>query len=150
MVYQEGLHVGQGKNKNKLPNELIRKIIQYSSNPGDIVADFFLGNFTTAVVAREMGRIPQGFEKNPNGFKHFIDSVQQIEPGSYLKNLREIPKDRRFNKGKKFSAEEKDRVFEYFNTLRKHGITKRDSIEEIIKVYGRGRWSVERLLKEKQ
>src|ERR1019366_8008592 len=39
-------HRGKKKNCHKLPTELVRKMIQYSSNPGDRVADFFLGNFT--------------------------------------------------------------------------------------------------------
>ena len=42
--------------------ELIRKIILYSSDPGDVVGDFFLGNFTTAIEARLLGREPIGFE----------------------------------------------------------------------------------------
>ena len=38
------------------PKELMEKIIKASSNPGDIVADFFCGSGTTPVVARELGR----------------------------------------------------------------------------------------------
>jgi hypothetical protein len=48
---------GEKKNGNKLPDELIRKILLYSSNPGDTVCDFFMGKFTTARVALELGRI---------------------------------------------------------------------------------------------
>jgi len=39
---------GQKKNVNKLPDALVKKMILYSCKPGDTVADFFLGNFTTA------------------------------------------------------------------------------------------------------
>jgi adenine-specific DNA-methyltransferase len=38
------------------PEELLRRIIGASSKPGDLVADFFLGSGTTAVVAEKLGR----------------------------------------------------------------------------------------------
>lgn len=38
------------------PMELLKRIIQSSSNEGDIVADFFCGSGTTGVVAKELGR----------------------------------------------------------------------------------------------
>ena len=38
------------------PEELIEKVIQSSSKPGDIVADFFCGGGTTAAVAEKLGR----------------------------------------------------------------------------------------------
>jgi site-specific DNA-methyltransferase (adenine-specific) len=66
-------HPGEKKNVNKLPDEIVRKMIQYSSNPGDKVCDFFLGNFTTVKVAKELGRIPSGFEINKESFEYFKD-----------------------------------------------------------------------------
>lgn len=141
---------GETKNKNKLPNDLIRKIIEYSSNPGDIVCDFFLGNFTTAIVAKEMGRVPCGFEINSNGFDHFMEKLKSIRKGSYLETLRKIPEDRRYNRGKKFTSEEKDRLYSDFLLLVKEKkFKKKDAIETLIQDYGRGRWSIERVLKEK-
>ncbi|MDR2340486.1 MAG: site-specific DNA-methyltransferase [Deltaproteobacteria bacterium] len=38
------------------PAEILRRIIEMSSKPGDIVADFFIGSGTTAAVAETMGR----------------------------------------------------------------------------------------------
>lgn len=38
------------------PEELLRKLVLASSNPGDIVADPFSGSGTTAVVAEQLGR----------------------------------------------------------------------------------------------
>jgi site-specific DNA-methyltransferase (adenine-specific) len=70
-------HRGKKKNCNKLPTELVRKMIQYSSNPGDVVCDFFLGNFTTAVVARQLGRHSCGFELNPQAFRNGMESLEQ-------------------------------------------------------------------------
>ncbi|MGB4644392.1 MAG: DNA methyltransferase [Dictyoglomaceae bacterium] len=38
------------------PEELVERIIKASSNPGDIVADFFCGSGTTLAVAEKLGR----------------------------------------------------------------------------------------------
>lgn len=38
------------------PAKLIERIIKASSNPGDLVADFFVGSGTTAAVAEKLGR----------------------------------------------------------------------------------------------
>ena len=40
----------------KKPEDFIRRIILASSNPGDIVADFFCGSGTTLAVAEKLGR----------------------------------------------------------------------------------------------
>jgi len=69
---------GKVKNKNKLPTKLVGKMVQYSSNPDDIICDFFLGNFTTAYVAVATKRIPIGFEKNSNGFKNKMSSLRAM------------------------------------------------------------------------
>ena len=56
---------GRKKTPTKLPSELIKKILSYSSNPGDLVLDPFLGSGTVAVVARQEGRKFLGFEVVP-------------------------------------------------------------------------------------
>jgi site-specific DNA-methyltransferase (adenine-specific)/adenine-specific DNA-methyltransferase len=38
------------------PEALVERIIKAASNPGDLVADFFLGSGTTAAVAQKLGR----------------------------------------------------------------------------------------------
>jgi len=38
------------------PEKLIDRVIKASSNPGDLVADFFVGSGTTAAVAEKLGR----------------------------------------------------------------------------------------------
>jgi site-specific DNA-methyltransferase (adenine-specific) len=53
---------GKKKTPTKLPGELVKKILSYSSNPGDIVLDPFLGSGTVAVVSKEMERHFLGFE----------------------------------------------------------------------------------------
>lgn len=69
---------GIKKNVNKLPDELVKKMIQYSSNEGDLVCDFFLGNFTTAIMAKKLGRIPCGFELNPQSYELGINNLSKI------------------------------------------------------------------------
>ncbi len=53
---------GRKKTPTKLPSEIVRKILRFSSNPDDIVFDPFLGSGTVAVTAKEMGRHFIGFE----------------------------------------------------------------------------------------
>jgi len=67
---------GAVKNVNKLPEALIEKIISYSSQEEDVVCDFFLGNFTTAIVSQRLNRRPCGFEINKESFDHYIDDVE--------------------------------------------------------------------------
>jgi len=61
---------GQIKNKNQLPTVLLKKMILYSSNPNDMICDFFLGSFSTAKVALSLGRRACGFEINKNAFDY--------------------------------------------------------------------------------
>jgi site-specific DNA-methyltransferase (adenine-specific) len=56
---------GRKKTPTKLPPELVRKILLYSSNPGDLVLDPFIGSGTVAAVAQQEGRHFLGFEVVP-------------------------------------------------------------------------------------
>jgi site-specific DNA-methyltransferase (adenine-specific) len=56
---------GRKKTPTKLPYDLVKKILCYSSNPGDLVLDPFLGSGTVAVVSQEEGRHFLGFEVVP-------------------------------------------------------------------------------------
>jgi len=46
------------------PEALIERIILASSNPGDIVMDPFSGTFTTSAVAKRLGRMSIGIERD--------------------------------------------------------------------------------------
>lgn len=50
----------------QLPQELVRRIVGVSSNPGDTVLDPFAGSGTTLAVAKEMSRVGIGIELNPD------------------------------------------------------------------------------------
>lgn len=57
---------GQAKNNTKLPEEVVSKCINFSTKPGDIVFDPFIGNGTSAVCAKANYRHFFGYELNPN------------------------------------------------------------------------------------
>ena len=53
---------GEKKTPTKLPSEIIRKILQYTTLEKDLVLDPFLGSGQVAVVSKEMNRKYVGFE----------------------------------------------------------------------------------------
>ncbi|MCM8820439.1 MAG: site-specific DNA-methyltransferase [Candidatus Omnitrophica bacterium] len=53
---------GDIKTPTKLPSELIKKILMYSSEEGDIVLDPFLGSGQVAIVSKMLNRQYIGFE----------------------------------------------------------------------------------------
>jgi site-specific DNA-methyltransferase (adenine-specific) len=69
---------GEKKNATTLPTDVIKKCIEFSSKPGDLVFDPFMGMATTAVVAKGTWRHYYGFELNRNlapVIKERIDNV---------------------------------------------------------------------------
>lgn len=69
------------KNGTKLPVELIQKMIQFSSKPGDLVLDPFMGNATTAITAKSLFRHYYGFELNQSMKKFHDSNLVQIKTG---------------------------------------------------------------------
>jgi len=61
--------------KGKKPEHLIKRIIEFSTDPGDIVLDFFLGSGSTAAVAHKLKRQYIGIEQLDYGSN---DSVQRL------------------------------------------------------------------------
>lgn len=79
-------HVGEIRNKNQLPTSLLQKLVilglslssSSSTNSSvPIVADFFLGSFSTARVALEMGCNVTGFEINEEAFKYWEPKIRE-------------------------------------------------------------------------
>ncbi len=62
--------------KGKKPEKLLHRIIELTSNPGDIILDFFSGSGTTCAVALKMGRKFIGIEQMDYGQN---DSVQRLK-----------------------------------------------------------------------
>jgi len=139
---------GQVKNKNELPTELLVKMIQYSSNEGDLVCDMFLGGFSTAKVAMGLNRRVTGFEISPSMFHTKIQELRKIEPGYLLSTLRTPEIEEVKNQGMPWSDDDIRALIHRFSQLIESGETKKDSIEILGKELGRGRWSVEKMLKK--
>jgi tRNA G10 N-methylase Trm11 len=73
---------GQAKNCTKLPEEVVSKCINFSSRPGDVIFDPFMGNGTTAVCAKSNFRHFIGYELNSN-LKDIIErNLKKVETGS--------------------------------------------------------------------
>jgi len=53
---------GDQKTPTKLPAELIKKILEYSSEKNDVILDPFLGSGQVAVMSKKLGRKFLGFE----------------------------------------------------------------------------------------
>ncbi len=60
---------GDEKTPTKLPAEIIKKILQYTSEEGDVVLDPFLGSGQVAVVSKMLGRQFIGFEIVPEYYQ---------------------------------------------------------------------------------
>lgn len=71
---------GSQKTPTKLPSELVKKILQYSSNEGDVVLDPFLGSGQVAVVSKMLKRKYVGFEIAK---KYFDFAQKRLSENSY-------------------------------------------------------------------
>jgi site-specific DNA-methyltransferase (adenine-specific) len=134
-------HAKQSKNQNKLPEELVRKMILYSSNVGDKVCDFFLGNFTTAVVCKKTGRIPVGFEMNSSQFAEKVKLVEeaQQEELPVIENISPC------NQGKKITQDEIMEICSYINE-NINIKSKKKIIQDLQEGYGRGEFSIKNIV----
>jgi len=66
------------KTPTKLPMELVKKLILFSSDKGDIVFDPFLGSGTVAVCSKMLGRHYLGFEIVKDYYKFAIDRISKV------------------------------------------------------------------------
>lgn len=136
----------QKKNQNKLPEELIRKIIMYSSNEGDMVCDFFMGNFTTAYIATRLGRSVCGYEMNKKSYDYHIDKLKEIKLGSDLKMMKKVENILPVNQGKKITdADAKSICLDYIQ-MSSTKAKKKDIAKILQDKYGRGRFAIKNIL----
>ena len=61
------------------PEKLLARIIQASSNPGDLIADFFCGSGTTLVVAEKLGRRWLGCDSSDVAIKIAMERLKKIK-----------------------------------------------------------------------
>lgn len=63
------------------PERLIQRVLQISTNPGDLVLDSFLGSGTTAAVAHKMGRRYIGIEMGEHAETHCLPRLRKVIEG---------------------------------------------------------------------
>ena len=137
---------GKVKNKNELPTELLVRMMQYSSNEGDVVCDFFLGSFATAKVAKGLNRRAVGFEISETAYKHQTDAIDAIKPGYLLGQIRKPPENIYFSQSKPLAQSEKQTIINEYLDLRSQGRNKKVSIDSLSVKFGRGYWSILRVV----
>ena len=67
--------------RSKKPEQLIKRIIEMSTEPGDLVLDSFLGSGTTAAVAHKMGRRYIGIEMGEHAYTHCKKRLDMVVSG---------------------------------------------------------------------
>lgn len=63
------------------PERLIKRILDLSTDPGDVIMDSFLGSGTTAAVAHKMGRRWIGIEFGDHAVTHCQPRLQKVVEG---------------------------------------------------------------------
>jgi len=71
---------GDQKTPTKLPAEIVKKILAYSSEEGDVILDPFLGSGQVAVVSKALNRRYIGFEIVK---EYFEFALARLERGQY-------------------------------------------------------------------
>ncbi|NLB00456.1 MAG: site-specific DNA-methyltransferase [Methanomicrobiales archaeon] len=138
---------GRVKNKNELPAELLMKMIQYSSNEGDLICDMFLGGFSTAKAAIGLNRRVTGFEVSGEVFDLKIAELRGTTPGHLLPALRTPQIEEPANRGRPWTDADRKYLVSRFAALIDSGETKKRAIEILGEELGRGRWAIEKMLK---
>jgi site-specific DNA-methyltransferase (adenine-specific) len=135
---------GRKKNKNELPLELLQKIIAYSSKPGDVVCDFFMGGGSTGVAAIGMNRRFTGFERSKPIFAAAKPRIAAVVPGSLLQPAPQphvVP-----NRGKSWTSSELRRLHVRFRDLSAQGYTKGEIVQTLSGEFRRGTWAIRKRL----
>ncbi|MCQ6961892.1 DNA-methyltransferase [Methanolobus chelungpuianus] len=139
---------GRIRNKNELPVELLKKMILYSSEEGDLVCDFFLGSFSSAKVARSLGRYSTGFEINESAYLQQVGHISNIERGWMLAGLRSNEGNPHFNQRKRWTKEEMGSVVERYHNIKRTGVTDRQAYAILSQEFGRGYFSMMNIIKK--
>lgn len=68
--------------RGKKPEQLLKRVIEMSTNENDIVLDSFLGSGTTAAVAQKMGRRYIGIELGNHAYTHCVPRLKMVTDGT--------------------------------------------------------------------
>lgn len=138
---------GKAKNKNELPQELLVKMLQYSSNEGDHVCDLFLGGFSTARAAIGLNRRCTGFEVSESIFRHGVRRLESVRPGDLTDTLREPVGSLPEKYGQRWTEDEINRLLERYRELRACSMAKKEAVRILCGEMGRGRFGIQRMLR---
>ncbi|EQB2285865.1 DNA methyltransferase, partial [Escherichia coli] len=64
--------------------DMLRQIINASSRPGDLVADFFMGSGSTIKAAMALGRRALGVELETERFNQTIQEISMLSANTIL------------------------------------------------------------------
>lgn len=67
--------------RSKKPEQLMKRIIEMSTQPGDLVLDSFLGSGTTIATAHKMGRHWIGIEMGEHAYTHCKERIDKVISG---------------------------------------------------------------------
>ncbi|OPZ21022.1 MAG: Modification methylase RsrI [candidate division BRC1 bacterium ADurb.BinA364] len=140
---------GQVRHKNELPSALLMKMMQYSSEEGDLVCDFFAGSFSTAKIAKGLRRSCVCFEISPEACAHQAPEVDKVEWGELIEAAPQGAEELPSNYLKPWSARELERLAEAYDGYRDLGLTKKTAIDNLQNDFGRGYFAVLNALKKR-
>ena len=84
LAYLIAQHFTGGKHPCEKPADMLRQIINASSRPGDLVADFFMGSGSTIKAAMALGRRALGVELETERFNQTIQEISMLSANTIL------------------------------------------------------------------
>ncbi|MDH3943860.1 MAG: DNA methyltransferase [Anaerolineae bacterium] len=89
---------GEKAHSTQKPEALLYRVIQASTNPGDVVLDPFFGSGTTGAVAKRLHRRWIGIEREKKYVKVAQKRIEAIEAGVYTEDVYVTPEPRRMKR----------------------------------------------------
>jgi site-specific DNA-methyltransferase (adenine-specific) len=77
VIYERSCH-GYAQNETQKPESLVSHLIEYSTNVGDVIIDFFAGSGTTLAVAAKLGRGAIGVELRESQCEIIAKRIERI------------------------------------------------------------------------
>lgn len=137
---------GQVKNKNELPIALLAKMVQYSSKPGDLVCDLFMGAGSTGAAAVGLGRSFVGFEQNLNAFQLAEARLATTQPWERFEIRDVMQTGDPANAGKRWTPAELELLRARWAHLRARNLGKGYIVDVLCAEFKRGRWAILRAI----
>lgn len=76
--------------RGKKPEQLLKRILEISTNEGDMVLDSFLGSGTTAAVAHKMNRKYIGIELGGHAHTHCLERLKNIVDSNDVSGISKV------------------------------------------------------------